>query len=58
MVSIPAHPEAEGRLQGDVLTRQTDGDERGGGVREGHSQSVHLGEEKNIKTGLNRTTGS
>ncbi len=46
MVSIPAHPEAEGGLQGDVLTGKTERYERRGGMREGNSQSIHLPEER------------
>lgn len=49
MVSIPAHLEAKGRLQGNILTGQTERDERRGGVREGHPQSVHLPERRKHK---------
>lgn len=42
MVSIPAHPETKGGLQGDVLTGETERHEGRGRVREGHTKSVDL----------------
>lgn len=60
MVSIPAHLETEGCLQGDVLTSKTERNKRRGGVREGHPQSIHLPEGRterqhkdNVKQKLN-----
>ena len=50
VVSIPAHTQAERGLQGDVLTRQGERDERRGRVGEGHATPIHLYEGRETET--------